>query len=125
MTEPQPSSRLIWRLRLADSGTQLQPLLQTAGPEGWSRGRACSLSSLLQDQAEAVRPHDLPLLRQLLALLERHDGDAGLIDAAPLLPALVDHPLLFDADAPARRIRVEAGQAALQMERVGAELRLK
>ncbi|WP_052877889.1 DEAD/DEAH box helicase [Chromobacterium subtsugae] len=125
MTEAQSSTRLIWRLRLAESGVQLQPLLQSAGPDGWGRGRACALAGLLQEQVGAVRPHDLPLLKPLLALWQAHDGDAGLIDAAPLLPALVDHPLLFDADAPARRIRVEAGQPALQMERVGAELRLK
>ncbi|MBM2885950.1 DEAD/DEAH box helicase [Chromobacterium phragmitis] len=119
------SLRLIWRLRLADSGIQLLPLLQSAGPDGWNRGRACSLPSLLRDEHASVAEHDVPLLRQLLALLRQYDGDAALIDATPLLPALIGHPLLFDAAAPARRIRVEAGQAALQMERVGAELRLK
>ncbi|OHX21775.1 DEAD/DEAH box helicase [Chromobacterium sphagni] len=125
MTEAQPSIRLIWRLRLADSGVQLRPLLQTAAADGWGRGRACALATLLQRESEALRPHDLPLLRLLLAQLDQHDGDAGLLDATAALPMLIGHPLVFDAEQPARRIHVESGQPALEMERAGAELRLR
>ncbi len=133
-TAASRDKRLIWRLNwLTDrgqnvQGLSLEPVEQKLQKNGrWSRGRIVSLKRL----------HEEHLIMDFLS-----DADHKICDCigpessfwgsgrgmefnrGKVLPALVDHPLLFTARNPVRPVSVSRGEPELRVTRMKTRIRV-
>ena len=117
------AERLIWLLTPWDDGsTTLTPKLQKRKADGWTGGRAVSLSSLRSDPPDCLTPADLEVCRYI------RNGNYGAtreyIATDEAIPSLIGHPLVFAEADPSAKIEVRSGRLTLTVSRAAEDLKL-
>ncbi len=119
-------SRVVYLLRFSRTGAlaEISPLEQKLGAKGaWTKGRPIALQRLVRgEKLEGLTEADQPLraaIRRVDYSYGNHQYEFNLKQA---LPALVGHPLLFLADAPATPVEVLKGEPEVLVLGKGKEL---
>ena len=128
-TNAPAASRLTWRVTGKTQVERIEPIVQKRTAAGrWSKGRAIALKRLhstkgdliLTEQdiriCDAIKAETSPYRRGLLEYFFDIDG---------ALEGLVGHPLVFQADAPAKRIEVVRAEPQLRVKAKGKVVRIE
>lgn len=92
-------TRLVWWVNF--DRQQMQPVEQTWGKGGWSKGRNIALKRLKEMQVENMTEQDKAAARAVKVSNHGYYGGVEYwFDTEKLLPALVGHPLLFLLENP-------------------------
>ena len=119
-------SRLIWLVSGINNSIHIQPIEQKQTTRGWTRGRNAALKRLMEDNAKLdfLSPQD----RKIVACIrrERSHGYYSQItyefDSIKALAALIDHPLVFNANNDEEPLTVAKGAFTLEVLRAGGNL---
>jgi superfamily II DNA or RNA helicase len=103
---PTKSRRLIFLFDAATS--EITALEQTSKRDGWNSGRPVPLSRLYKrdPKLDYLTPEDQKVLNAIKSRYERYFDGALEFDRIRGALALIGHPRVFDANAPARQIEV-------------------
>ncbi|MBI1225057.1 MAG: ATP-dependent helicase [Bacteroidetes bacterium] len=115
-TAEDKQTRLVWWVDFDKQ--QVQPVEQTLGKTGWSKGRNVALKRLKELQVENMNDHDKAAARSIKMVNQSYYGGVEyLFDLDKLYPALVGHPLLFLMDNPSISVELVEQQPQLLVER--------
>jgi superfamily II DNA or RNA helicase len=106
-------SRLVWWVDLANH--KALPVEQVYGTNGWSKGRAISLTRLKEQGIDGMSKQDIEAVKAL-----KTDFSEGewYFDYNALWPELVGHPLLFLIDNPSVSVELIEKMPQLLVEKV-------
>lgn len=118
-TRPTGQQRLAWWISIEPHGIRLEPREQRLSANGqWSKGRVVALWRLREareafDYLVEQDAQVITCIRQQHAYY--YGGSEYELEGEAALPALVGHPAVFWAEAPAARVEVVSGQVSLQL----------
>ncbi len=118
------ATRLIWLVNF--DHYQVQPMEQTLGKGGWSKGRNVALKRLKELQVENMTDQDKAAARSIK--MSNHGFYGGveyIFEMEKLYQALVGHPLLFHWDNPAISVELLEQQPQLLVEQKGEDYVLR
>jgi SNF2 family DNA or RNA helicase len=117
-TSQEKNTRLAWLVDFTGQNPMVQPVEQTLGKSGWSKGRNVSLKRIKEGQVECMSPQDLNTVASIKAeFAGSYYGQVDFkFDFEQLLPALVGHPLLFLMENPAVSVELEEAKPQLLVE---------
>ncbi|TAK44880.1 MAG: DEAD/DEAH box helicase [Saprospiraceae bacterium] len=104
----------------------VQPVEQTYGKGGWSKGRHVALKRLKEGTVSNMTEQDKAAAAAVKLTRTGFYGNAEYwLDFEKLLPALIGHPLLFLLDNPAIPVELIEQKPQLLVEQKGSEFELK
>jgi superfamily II DNA or RNA helicase len=118
------TTRLSWWVDLKKR--LVQPVEQTSGKGGWSKGRHVALKRLKEGNVSNMTEQDQAAAAAVKLTRNGYYGNAEYwFDFEKLLPALVGHPLLFLLDNPAVPVELVEQRPYLLVEQKNGEFELK
>ncbi|MCB0518776.1 MAG: DEAD/DEAH box helicase [Lewinellaceae bacterium] len=117
-------TRLVWWVDFKKN--QVQPVEQTFGKGGWSKGRNVALKRLKEFKISNLTDQDMEAARAIKAYNQGYYGGMEYeFDWEKLLPALVGHPLLFLMENPAVSVELleKKPQLLVEESKNGYEMR--
>ncbi|MFQ5446331.1 MAG: DEAD/DEAH box helicase, partial [Saprospiraceae bacterium] len=118
------TTRLAWWVDLKNH--QVQPVEQTHGKGGWSKGRHVALKRLKEGNVASMTSQDKAAAAAVKLTRNGFYGNMEYwFDFEKLLPALAGHPLLFLLDNPAIPVELVEQKPQLLVEQINGEYELK
>jgi superfamily II DNA or RNA helicase len=108
-------TRLVWWLDLKHQ--QAQPVEQTYGKGGWSKGRNVALKRLKEGKVDNMTDQDKEAAKAIRAYNQGYYGTVEYhLDFEKILKALIGHPLLFLSENPSVSVELIAKKPQLLVE---------
>jgi superfamily II DNA or RNA helicase/tetratricopeptide (TPR) repeat protein len=120
----EKQTRLVWLVNFANH--EVQPVEQTLGKGGWSKGRNVALKRLKEMQVENMSDQDKAAARSIK--MNNHGYYGGveyLFEMEKLYQALVGHPMLFLNENPSISVELVEEQPQLVVEQKGEDFVLR
>ncbi len=121
------ATRLIWLVGFEGKEVSLQPLEQKfTARGGWSKGRPVSLGRLFnRTKLDYITEKDHAICASLKRDQSYYYGDSYTFDMNKLLPALVDHPLLFRDKSPTTPVEFIKGEPEIVVAKSSSSLNIR
>jgi len=109
-----PKNRIVYLLHFTRTGAlaEINPLEQKLGAKGvWTKGRPIALQRLVRaEKLEGLTEADQPLRAAIRRVDYSYGNHQYEFNLKQILPALVNHPLLFLAESPTTPVEVIKGE---------------
>ncbi|MEY3052244.1 MAG: hypothetical protein RLY31_2029 [Bacteroidota bacterium] len=116
--QPQKETRIAWMLD--PEQRTVQPVEQTFGRGGWSKGRPLALKRLYELNVDNMSERDIQAARAIRQLSSGlHGNPEYQVDFDRIVRVLVGHPYLFRADNPMVPVELVERVPELLIEQVG------
>ncbi|ACU57826.1 DEAD/DEAH box helicase [Chitinophaga pinensis] len=111
------ATRLAYLIDIRKS--EIQPVIQTQGDTGWSRGRLVELKKLKDGLIEAMTDHDTRIAGAIIKENYHTYGTEAYAFGERVWHEITGHPYLFMLDAPETPVEIIKGQPELVVNKTG------